>query len=140
MYDLNDSLLGRLAWRIISNRVCLLSQIYFAKYCKNEANIVFSYNSSSSSLTRPTYVRINAILKDFHWRVGDGRSININGNQWIKPEQWSKTSIQVYQLTDGSRNWIKDFVHLFYLEPSANKILNIPLSKTGIKDRIVWTK
>lgn len=50
--DFNHALLGRQAWRIISNPNAILSQVYRAKYCSDPINLTFQARSQATPLAR----------------------------------------------------------------------------------------
>lgn len=84
--EFNDALIGKQAWRVISNRDSLLSKIYLAKYSSKDHQYHFVCNSQSSSLVRPICRKINKILAQCSWRVGDGRKTTIGSPIWIPPD------------------------------------------------------
>lgn len=71
--DFNKALLGRQAWRIISNRDSLLSRVFMAKYCYDRDNLKFRTTSQASTFARAICNRIEEVVKDCHWRVGNGK-------------------------------------------------------------------
>lgn len=138
--DFNKAMLGRQAWRILHNRDCLLSRVYFAKYCKDKANYVFSCNSQPSPFARYICNRINDIIQDCKWRVGNGRSITLHDRLWVPPDPMSDDMFLVSHLMNQAGDWDIAKVQSLYDPPKVQQILNIPTSHTGIDDRIIWTK
>lgn len=79
-------------------------------------------------------------MDDCKWRIGRGTNICLKSKLWIPPDRDIAGVETVNQLFDANGNWDENLVKLCYDEPKVTKILNTPISKTGILDRIVWTK
>lgn len=138
MAEFNDALLGRQAWCVVTQRESLLSQVFFAKYCKDAGSYRFECNSQSSSLARPICNKINRMMRQCSWRIGTGSNVHVGSLLWIAPDMAPPINTLVSHLTDGDENWIEERVRLYYCEDKVPLILNIPLSKTGVDDIIIW--
>lgn len=136
MAEFNDALLGRQAWRIVSRRDSLLSLVFFAKYCKDDKNLKFACFPSASPLARPICKKINSIITQCSWRIGNGRKTHLGSTLWITPDKDFGTNVMVSDMTDGRGNWVEDRVKQYYNEPKVTAILDTPLSMTGVEDCI----
>ena len=82
------------------------------------------------------------------WRVGDGKSIDVWNDRWIKkppdfkvhkPDQIQPTFMHVERLFhNGMMEWNKDMLRELMGEEEASLIEKIPLSKKGKADRLIW--
>lgn len=140
MSAFNNAMLGRQAWRIIHHRDCLLSKVYHAKYQKNRFGISTFGSSQTSPLARHICTKINEMIQDCRWRIGNGHSIALNDLLWITPDHDPDDISKVSQLIGPNGDWDTTMVRSIYSDNLANRILTMPTSHTGIKDRIVWTR
>lgn len=118
----------------------LLSKMYFSKYCKDESTCLFSCDSTSSNLARPICSKINKLLKDCQWRIGKSDKIKLNSACWFPLNRLEDNMNIVQHLTSGHGKWNRDVVLSCYNEPIASNIMNMPLSCTGIPDKLLWNK
>lgn len=137
--EFNNAMLGRQAWRIIHNNRCLLSTIYQAKYGTGDIGSPFMCKSTPSTLARPICNRINEILRDCHWRVGNGNDIRLSSSLWLPPDRPNPDFATVSNLLDGNERWDRSKVLDIYDLDKAERIMKIPISLIDIADRVVWT-
>ena len=83
-----------------------------------------------------------------YWRVGDGKSIDVWRDRWIKipPDfkvQWSGLANPIplkveNLLLDDRRGWNMSMVREVLCEEDAGLVETIPLCKTSKPDRLIW--
>lgn len=82
------------------------------------------------------------------WHVGNGKSIKVWNDKWLpSPTLYTvqtlintfpaKTKVSDLILSD-SNNWNQQLIKEVFWETEAELILNIPISQTGRKDKLVW--
>ena len=89
-----------------------------------------------------------ADLAGLFWRVGDGKDIRIWGDKWYpRPVTFSIQSprvslnevAMVVDLIDPvAAEWKSELIREKFLEDEANTICNIPLSRYGQRDKLIW--
>lgn len=138
--EFNKAMLGMQAWKILQNRDSILSKVYFAKYYKNNKGHHFKCNSLASPLARPICKRINEILSESQWRLGNGQSIKLRDALWIPPDLNVSNFQTVSQLLDDEGNWDRQKVLTIYNEDKANRLFDMPTSHHDTCDKLVWAK
>jgi uncharacterized protein (UPF0128 family) len=88
------------------------------------------------------------IIQGSFWRVGDGKKIRIWGDRWMhSPSSYAIQSpisslpaeTRVAALIDFNRKeWNSVLVMAVLNEEEATKVLNIPLSRVFLDDRLIW--
>lgn len=71
---------------------------------------------------------------------GTGKGISLNNKLWFHPDTQPEDNISVNQLLDDSDNWNRTAISQYYNETITATIMDIPVSKTDIEDRLVWKK
>ncbi|CAN6710400.1 unnamed protein product [Malus baccata var. baccata] len=80
------------------------------------------------------------------WRVGDGENIDIRKDPWLPtPTTFLANPLDSLEVTKVreliepiSKSWKAEIIVAGFNQEEARKILSIPLSKTGCRDRLVW--
>jgi hypothetical protein len=115
------------------------------KYIKNKTVKIWG---ATSLIWRSLMASQEVIVRGAMWRVGDGRSIKVKGDRWIPVS--SSYSIQspcrilpegalVADLIDrGAKVWKSSLIKEAFNEDEAKVILNIPLSSSLPRDRLIW--
>lgn len=82
------------------------------------------------------------------WRIGDGKSIDIYGENWlpgkgsariVSPQVAALKGSQVAALINpNTRSWNINLLNQHFLSFEVTRIKAIPLSWTEQKDRLIW--
>lgn len=85
------------------------------------------------------------LMKGVLWRVGDGKTIRINKDNWIqcssmiKPIVSLPEGLKVHSLIDEDTScWNEEIVQSYFNEEDVEKILQIPLCYTSCEDFPSW--
>ena len=81
----NQALLGKIAWRIISNPDCLLSRILIGKYCHNASFLTTTLPSSSSHGWKEILKGRDLLIKHLGKTIRNGNTTNVWKDSWIQP-------------------------------------------------------
>lgn len=79
--------------------------MFYDKYCKDETRNFFHCDSTASPLARPICKRVNQLLEDCEWRIGNGQNIRLNSRLWIPSDRNLDDDVMVNQLLDDSKSW-----------------------------------
>lgn len=82
----NEALLGRQAWRLISQPNCLLSRVMCNKYYPNGEFLNSSLGLTGSFSWRGLWGAKSLVKDGLIWRVGNGRKIRIWDVTWVVDE------------------------------------------------------
>jgi ribonuclease HI len=144
----NKALLAKQGWRLIKSPESLAGKIIRAKYYPNSSFLEASLGSKPSFAWRSIHGARELLSEGLMWRVGNGRRINIWGDNWVPipstyrihspPKSLTRES-KVRELFDNKKTgWDRDkLVHNFSVEEIA-AILSIPISQTEQPDAQIW--
>ncbi|XP_074356304.1 uncharacterized protein LOC141696006 [Apium graveolens] len=84
----------------------------------------------------------------YRWVVGDGRSINLGADKWLRGKEGHRVDEQCLSLVrnlkvcdlfvSGTKEWDVTKVHNLFSSSDARFILAIPIPNNQFQDRIVW--
>ena len=143
----NQALLARQAWRLIQRPNSLCARILKSKYYPNGEllDTVFASNASPSWLGIEH--RLELLKAGLVWRIGNGRKVNIQRDQWIPREEGLKPAqfIRRYRLrwvnqlmnTDGN-GWNSELIHQLFYRFDAEAICSIKLPISKAEDTVAW--
>ncbi|XP_021732105.1 uncharacterized protein LOC110698909 [Chenopodium quinoa] len=142
----NDSLLGRQAWRIISQSNSLLSRVMRAKYYRHSDFLGSFLGYGGSFSWRSIWGSKSLIKEGMLWRVGNGECIQIWEDPWICDEVGRfATSTPSEDLTKVSElinteamAWDYDKIQANFNDRDKKCILSIPLSLRCPPDKLIW--
>ncbi|KAK9743297.1 hypothetical protein RND81_03G230200 [Saponaria officinalis] len=85
--DFNKALLGKQAWRLVTNRNCLMLRVLLGKYCPGGAYMRAELGSNPSYSWHGIWEAREVLLRGIRRRVGNGFSTRIWGDPWIPKTQ-----------------------------------------------------
>lgn len=143
----NQALLARQAWRLLKKLNSICAQILKAKYYPrgNLLDIVFTKDNSQS--WKGVEHGLELLKQGVIWRVGDGETINIWRDNWIKREGNLKITSEkkrcrlkkVKSLLGNNQNgWNEELVRSTFLTHDVEEILKIKVAKNKIEDTLAW--
>ncbi|XP_074313433.1 putative mitochondrial protein AtMg00310 [Silene latifolia] len=111
LHKFNMALLGKQAWRLLTNRECLMARVLLGKYCADGSVINADLGRNPSSTWRGIWEARTVLLKGVRRRVGDGLSTRVWKDPWISgtqtrrvlsPRGQADEDMVVADLMDGS--------------------------------------
>jgi hypothetical protein len=147
MKILNQAMLARQCWRIVSNPNSLCARLLKSIYYPNGDFLDTVFRQDASPSWRGIEHGLELLKEGLIRRVGNGKGINIWWDNWLprdynlKPRA-GKSNTRVRRvsqlLTNGSNEWNQDIVRrIFYVEDVAC-ILNMRLPDQSSEDIMVW--
>ncbi|KAF7838798.1 ribonuclease H [Senna tora] len=135
---LNQAILGKQAWRVISNQDCLMSQMMRKKYISSTKPWEIKKPYNASPLWRKIQKNTSILTNHIKWRVGNGHSIHLSDSKWFQPDHPAQGLEKVNQLLIAGRFWDHHKLRLLYDREKSNQILNINISHTNQPDKLIW--
>lgn len=144
----NLAMLAKQGWRLLQNQESLVYKCLKARYFPR-SNFLEAVDSPNSSFVWKSIIAAQPILKNgCCWRVGDGTSIRVMLDSWIPNHPTKRVLIhpveeewewRVSDLMEPElRCWNRELIMTKFHQEDAEAILRIPLSRTQIRDSIMW--
>ncbi|KAJ9556757.1 hypothetical protein OSB04_011371 [Centaurea solstitialis] len=144
----NLAMLGKQGWRLISNPTSLVSHIIKAKYYPHGNFMKAHLGNSPSFIWRSIWHSQLVLEKGLRWKVGNGLSINVWNDSWIRDDSNfkietsinpSRTNLTVRELMDPQNlRWNVDLIHQLLCPRDCAKILQIPFPSVSREDKLIW--
>ena len=146
--NFNDALLAKQAWRLLQNKDSLFYRVFKMKFFPN-CSIWEAQDSSSGSHAWHSILKgRDVLLKGARWRVGCGEDISIWNDAWLPSQEHPQILLDIVPgFEDGrvselinpiTRTWDTNLVHGLLSPEEVALVLSIPLSRTLVKDKIIW--
>lgn len=144
----NQALLGKIAWRIITNPDCLLSRILIGKYCHNASFLTTTLPSSSSHGWKEILKGRDLLIKHLGKTIRNGNTTNVWKDSWIQPTsdlrlagppaEEQQDLLVADLLSRETKEWNVAKINNLFPE-LFNYILCLRPSLTDAEDCFVWT-
>jgi len=142
----NLALLAKQGWRCLHQPESLATQVLKARYFPR-SSFWEAKKGYQASFTWQSLLKGRVLLKEgCVWRVGNGTKIRIWRDKWLprshnhmafSPSQALHLDATVSELIDHeNRSWREQQIRQSFSHAQAEEILNIPLSPTGMGDRL----
>ena len=92
MHLFNQALLARQGWRLLQKPDSLCAKVLKSKYYPNGELLDTVFASDASQSWRGIEFGLELLKKGLIWRVGNGKSIQIQRDQWIPRQAGLKTT------------------------------------------------
>jgi ribonuclease HI len=148
IHSFNKALLAKQGWRLMQESSSLAGRILKAKYYKSCSFLEAKKESRSLFAWQSILAARSLLVEGLCWRVGDGRTIKIWGDKWIprqstfaiqSPCRLLAPEAKVEELINRETGeWNVPLIHDIFHGEEADLICNIPLSKLGPPDRLIW--
>ncbi|KAF7807950.1 Reverse transcriptase zinc-binding domain [Senna tora] len=124
--------------KLLSQATSLALSTLSSKYLNANGNLSVSTNASWR--WKAIFRSKDVIFSNLQWQIGDGKSINSNHQAWwpmLRDQQLITTTIA--DLIKHNCTWNVSLLNKVHDTNTAALIANIPLSVTGVRDKLVWT-
>lgn len=125
-----------------------MARVFKARYFSNSSLFEASRGGGVSYVWSGLWQAKEALKQGFRWVVGDGKSINVGADKWIKRKEGhrvdghclnSVSGLKVCDLfVSGTKEWDVTKVHNLFSSSDAEYILAIHIPKNQFRDRLVW--
>nr|KYP58280.1 hypothetical protein KK1_004579 [Cajanus cajan] len=145
----NLAMLGKQAWRLLSNPNSLISRIYQAKYYPESSFLNTSLGHNPSYTWKSLWSTQHLLKNGIRWRLGNGNTIPVWGEPWVKyndnyhcihPHDPSNSqAFKVSDLMSNDKNgWNDVLINSLLDKDTSNRILNIPILNPRCEDKHIW--
>lgn len=147
--DFNLALLGKQAWRFISQPNSLVSRVFKAKYFSKSHFLDAELGFNPSYKWRSIWEARIVILARARWKVGLGTNIKIVGQPWLPDDQNSYVTSISPALCDNtvsnllsldSKTWDEDILRDLFNDRDQQCIRSIKLNEEEGEDILYWCK
>ena len=143
----NQAMLGRQAWRFLTDPTSLCAKVLKGRYFPNCEFWEAPKPRSSSFTWRSILFGKELVVSGARWGIGNGQRANLLRDNWIPgvlPHQVvtsmpvpEDTKVQ-FLVNAEHGGWDAEMVHAVFDEITASAILKIPLSRFEREDFISW--
>ncbi|XP_074352697.1 uncharacterized protein LOC141691844 [Apium graveolens] len=144
----NMALLGKQYWNFMHNPESLAARVFKARYFPETSFFEATRGGGASYTWSGIWQAKESLKRGYRWVVGDGKSINVGTDAWIRgksghyiEEQYvnSVSGLKVCDLfISGTKDWDVTKVYNLFSSSDASCILAIPVPKHQFHDRIIW--
>ncbi|XP_074313616.1 uncharacterized protein LOC141648798 [Silene latifolia] len=144
----NLALLGKQAWRLITNSTSLWSRLMQAKYFPDGDFMSASLGHNPSYTWRSIFEARSVLEAGLRRRIGDGNDTKVWGHAWIPGTQTGRVISPCVQgnegmvvaelLTADGRGWDEGKLELHLLPFERERVCNIRLSSNRPRDMWYW--
>ena len=140
-------MLSKQAWRIVADPDSLIACIYKARYFPDCSFWEASPHSAPSYSWRSIFSTRDVLNENVYWQVGDDSNVSIFQDKWL-PGSVSGTPsflfsdnhevVMVKDLMEEVGSWSTSIVQRLFSPSDAALILQTPLSRRLVPDRLCW--
>ncbi|KAF7834570.1 hypothetical protein G2W53_009429 [Senna tora] len=105
MATMNEALLAKQAWRILSMPHSLVSRTFLGKYRSALQNFPLTPKSHDSPLSKRICKALKIVTNHIGWRVGNGSHIRLDDTTWISPDHYNHTYTRLSDLMHPGGYW-----------------------------------
>lgn len=149
LHGFNLAHLGKQCWNFLNNPRSLVARVFKAKYFPESSLFDASRRRGASFVWSGLWQAKESLKQGYRWVVGDGRSINVSTDAWLRGKDDHRIDVQYLNsvsglkvcdlFVPGKNEWDDTKVHNLFSSSDANHILAIPIPKNQVQDRIVWS-
>ena len=143
----NQALLARQAWRLIQRPDSLCARVLKSKYYPHGELIDTVFASEASPVWRGIEYGLELLKAGLVWRIGHGRKVNIQRDNWIPRKEGLKPASFIRRsrlrwvnqlLRAACTGWDTEKVHQLFYHFDAEAICSIRLPSTETQDTLAW--
>lgn len=148
MYDFNVALLGKQAWRLLTNQDALVSKLYQARYYPHCSFLDAKIGNNPSYVWRSILQAQMLIKSGDVRRIGDGSNTDILSDPWLPTHEdhFVRSAHQALRgntvsslMITGQSEWDMEVLGDIFDEREANIIAVIPINNSR-PDSWYWSK
>lgn len=149
LYGFNLALLGKHCWNFIINPNSPVARVFKARYFNNTSFFEATRGGGASFVWSGLWQAKEVLKKGYKWVLGDGQSIRICQDPWIRGNENSLLDGTYANLSNESkvcelmvpeeRRWDVNKVTNLFTVSDATAILAVPIPRVQVPDRIAWT-
>jgi ribonuclease HI len=144
----NMAMVAKQGWHIMMNPDTLVARIFKARYFPHSSFLAANLGNNPSYVWRCLWKSRCVLNLGCRWRVGDGSTIKVMSDPWLKGEGngWVHAPQKqgVYDFTvkdlmlDGVKKWDQNKIMQMFSIDAAKEILEVPLLDLVEEDGLVW--
>lgn len=148
LYGFDLALLGKQCWNLIQNPLSLVGRLFKARYYPNNSFFEATTGGGVSFVWAGLWQAKEAFKKGYRWIIGDGRTIRITEDAWLRGkenhmvERVGGNQVAGEKVCDfftpGERKWDSRRVSSSFQVHDAKLILATPIPKHQVCDRLSW--
>ncbi|XP_074305581.1 uncharacterized protein LOC141640800 [Silene latifolia] len=156
--SLNQALLAKHAWRILSGHNSLLCRVFRKILIRHRSPPYVVRRRNDNNLSwgaRSILHGIDFLKQHIGWKPGINSRLNVWTSKWVNGEcpepredllslesvalcHMEIKDLQCLESTGESFSWNEVLVRQMFVEESANRILAMPICGSQSKDKVVW--
>lgn len=145
--SLNQALLAKQAWRILSNPQSLAASIYKAKYFPTCIFLEAPVGYNPSFVWRSLIWGRDLLRKGLRWRILNGQSVNAFKDPWLlRPHSFrpitypiqDQANLKVSDLLDDNGAWNWNFIQSILWEVDVTEVKRITVGCGTGNDTLIW--
>ncbi|CAN0827458.1 Putative ribonuclease H protein At1g65750 [Linum grandiflorum] len=142
-------MLGKQGWKFLTNPNALVSRVFKAKYFPRGDFLSAGLGNRPSYVWRSIHAAQMVVREGCRWRLGDGRSIKVFSEPWLREEQNcyldTVPSLQLNDLTVNDllipnlRIWDEHLLNLLFCDRDIQAIRSMPPPMADGEDDVrIW--
>ncbi|CAN0846303.1 LINE-1 retrotransposable element ORF2 protein [Linum grandiflorum] len=145
-YALNQALLAKQGWYLLSNPNSLAAKVLKGKYYPHSTFLQAKCRSNSSPAWKSLCFGATLLRQGAFWQFGNGESFCPLQDNWLLSPRPTPASLlhphnnHLPPLSDFHKHgiWLEDKLQRYFSPRSVELIRMIPLPKTRIADKLTW--
>lgn len=148
LHGFNIALLGKHVWNFLQNPNALISRVFKERYFPNCHVLQAQKGDGNSFLWGGIWQAKEILKRGFKWVLGDGRSINIFADQWLRGKANFRVEDQPVNRTrsdkvceyfrPNTKEWDVTRVQQAFHETDVQHILQTRIPQNNSRDRVAW--
>lgn len=144
----NDALLAKQIWRLKNHENSLFHKVFKAKFFLDCSVLEVTSHLKRSYAWKSILQSKHIIELGSIWRVGDGKSVKIQGDKWLPNPHCRSTVSPIFSLSldstvsslidEESQTGKSNLIRQEFMPHEANTIVRLPLSLIQAPDSQVW--
>lgn len=143
----NQAMLGKQIWRILEFPELLVSKVLKAKYFPKSSIFDRKVSKNSSWFWQSIMAIRDQVEAGSRTIIGNGKNTRIWSDRWIQnsneglltTEKPGNCSLQTVDELISNFMWNRNIIFRNFSKAYADKILQIPISFNGRKDKQIWS-
>ena len=141
-------MLGKQGWNLITKPDSLIARLLKARYYCSRDFLSARLSHNPSFTWKGIWSSQAILLKGSRWRIGDGCSIDVWNNPWLRDAENFKVEtpiihdlahLKVHDLwIHGCKEWGVELLREIFSPRDAQAITSIPLSSKSPPDSLIW--